>query len=98
MATEEIITVHEFCIHHQVELSFIHSLEESGLVETVTVNEQLCVPVSQLPLLEKMTRLYYEMDINTEGIETITHLLNRINEMQQQIVQLNNRLQLYEND
>jgi len=41
-------------------------------------------------------RLYYEMDINLEGIETITHLLQRMHAMQQQIVGLSNRLSRYE--
>ena len=47
---------------------------------------------------EIMVRLYYEMDINMEGIETINHLLNRMNEMQQEIVKLQNRLGVYEGE
>jgi len=96
MQTLDMITVEEFCVHHKVDLSFIQSLNQSGLIEVTQLDEKLCVPVSQLPQLEKMVRLYYEMDINMEGIETITHLLNRMNEMQQEIVHLNNRLQLYD--
>jgi hypothetical protein len=48
--------------------------------------------------LEKLVRLYYEMDINLEGIETITYLLNCMHGMQQQIVKLKNHIQLYENE
>lgn len=98
MATQNIITAKEFCIHHNVEMTFIQSLGESGLVEIIQTEEDICVPVQQLPQLEKMVRLYYEMDINMEGIETITHLLNRMNEMQQEIERLQNRLELYEGD
>ncbi|MEI9957827.1 MAG: chaperone modulator CbpM [Ferruginibacter sp.] len=36
------------------------------------------------------------MDINVEGIEAISHLLQKVNDMQQKIMQLNNRLKLYE--
>ncbi len=97
MQTDEMITVHEFCIHHQVEHSFIDLLCESGLVEIIIVDEKRAVPLNQLPQLEKMVRFYYEMGINLEGIETITHLLKRMNEMQQEIIKFNNRLQLYEN-
>lgn len=96
MSTEGMIIVNEFCIHHKIEFSFIDSLKESGLVEIISINEELYVPESQLPQLEKLVRLYYEMDINLEGIETITYLLNRMNDMQQRILQLNNRLSLYE--
>lgn len=96
MPTQDMITAKEFCIHHNVEMTFIQSLGQSGLIEITQTEEEICVPVQQLPQLEKMVRLYYEMDINMEGIETITHLLNRMNAMQYEIVKLQNRLQMYE--
>jgi chaperone modulatory protein CbpM len=98
MQTEEMIAADEFCMHHQVELSFIHSLKDSGLIEISIVEEKVFLPVSQLSQLERLVRLYYEMDINLEGIETITHLLQCMNDMQQQIRQLSNRLSRYEQD
>jgi chaperone modulatory protein CbpM len=98
MQTDEMIIVNEFCIHHNIELSFINALKDSGLIEVTLREERLCLPESQLPHLEKMVRLYYEMDINMEGIETITYLLSRMNEMQQEIRMLNSRLNLYENE
>ncbi len=96
MQTDELILVNEFCLHHQIEISFVQSLQQSGLIEVIQTEEKLCVPRDQLPELEKMVRLYYEMDINLEGIETISYLLQRMNHMQEQITQLNNRLQAYE--
>lgn len=98
MQTEEMIPADEFCIHHNIELSFIYSLKESGLIEMSSVEEKIFVPVSQLNQLERLVRLYYEMDINLEGIETITYLLERMNDMQQQIILLNNRLRIYESE
>jgi chaperone modulatory protein CbpM len=95
MKTEEMIPVHDFCVYHNVEQSFIYSLKDSGLIEFSFVEETVYIPLSQLPVLEKLVRLY-EMDINLEGIETITYLLQRMNDMQQQIMQLSNRLGLYE--
>lgn len=96
MQTDEMILVKEFCMHHQIDISFVQSLQHSGLIEIIQTEETLCVHRDQLPELEKMARLYYEMDINVEGIETITYLLNRMHAMQQEIVQLNNRLQQYQ--
>ncbi len=95
MQTTEMIIVSEFCTHHQIDIAFINALRDSGLVEVYTSEEQLCMSQEQLPNLEKMVRLY-EMDINLEGIETITYLLERMKEMQQQISILNSRLNLYE--
>ena len=97
MQTEEMIIVNEFCIHHNIDPGVIDALNESGLIEVTRTDEKLYVPESQLPHLEKLVRLHYEMDINLEGIETITYLLSRMANMQQQIMQLSNRLRIYEN-
>lgn len=98
MQTGAMIPANEFCIHHHVELSFIYALHESGLIETTVVEEQVFLPKDQLKHLEKLVRLHYEMDINLEGIETITYLLHRINSMQEEVQFLNNKLSIYEND
>ncbi len=98
MQTEEMVAADEFCIHHNIELSFIYSLKDSGLVEMTSIEEKIFLPVSQLSQLERLVRLYYEMDINLEGIETITYLLQQMNDMQQQIVQLSNRLSMYDHE
>jgi hypothetical protein len=97
MPTSQLIAATEFCIYHNIELSFIQSLQQSGLITVVVQEEKLFVEESELPQLEKMVRLYHEMDINLEGIETITYLLQRMNDMQRQIADLNKRLSMYEN-
>jgi len=48
--------------------------------------------------LEKYVRFYYELDINLEGIETVSYLLQRINTMQNELKTLTNRLRLYESE
>jgi hypothetical protein len=96
MTAEEMIPVDEFCIHHHIGINFIHSVRESGLIEMTSREERLFVPISQLAQLERLVRLYYEMDINIEGIETITYLLQRMNDMQQEILRLSNKLSVYE--
>lgn len=44
MQTEEMIAADEFCMYHQVELSFIHSLKDSGLIEISMVEEKFFCP------------------------------------------------------
>jgi len=96
METEKMILVSEFCVFHNIELSFIYSLNDSGLIDISSIAEEIFVPVSQLKHLEQLMRLNQEMDINVEGIETITYLLQRIKNMQLHIEQLSTRLSLYE--
>jgi chaperone modulatory protein CbpM len=96
MQNEDMISANVFCMHHGIELSFIQSLTHHGLIETVRIEEDVFLPISELGRLEKIIRLHFELDINLEGVETITHLLQRIEEMQQNITRLNNRLKAYE--
>jgi hypothetical protein len=98
MQKEYLIAVEEFCANHNVEISFISSLEQNGLIEIKTIQEAGFIDSMQLQQLERYIRLYYEMDINLEGIETITHLLRRIDLMHNEIIQLRNRLRLYETE
>lgn len=96
MQNEDMIPASEFCVHHKIELAFIESLREYGLIETILIEEKIFLPVSQLERLEKFCRLHFELDINLEGIETIGHLLDKMNTMQDQIRYLTNRLKAYE--
>lgn len=96
MQNEEMVPASEFCIHHNIELSFIYSLKEFDMIQTVVKEEKIYLPVSELPRLEKIIRLHFDLDINLEGIETISHLLERMDAMQERIKHLTNRLKVFE--
>lgn len=90
------INAAEFCDSHNIEVSFISSLREYGLIDMKTIDNSIFIYKKQLNELERIVHLFYELDINLEGIETIIYLLNRHNEMQSEIISLRNRLRLYE--
>lgn len=96
MQTENLIAIEEFCAIHNIEISFIRSLQQTGLIEITIVKETGFINACQLPQLEQFIRFYYELDINIEGIETIIHMLQRISTMQDEITALKNRLRIYE--
>jgi len=96
MTNEEMVAANEFCISHNIEISFLYSLSESGLLEIAKVEENVFIYQDQLPELEKLVRLHYDMDINLEGIEAIHHLLQQVRAMQDEIKAIKNRLSLYE--
>jgi hypothetical protein len=96
MSNEHLIAVSEFCTAHQIEITFVESLAQHGLITVETVNEQLSIPDAQLPSLEKMVRLHYDLEINLEGIETIFHLLERVETLQHEMHELKKRVGLYE--
>jgi chaperone modulatory protein CbpM len=98
MKADNSVSVQEFCVHYHIDTSFIETLHEFGLIEVIEVEQHLFLPVDQLPQLEKFVRLHYDMNINIEGIETITHLLDRVESLQRNIAELKNRIRRYEDE
>jgi hypothetical protein len=96
MQKDDLIPANQFCSSHDVEVSFIYTLQQYGLLEITTVEETTYLPASQLPQAERMVRLHSELGINMEGIDAIKHLLKKVEDMQGEIVMLKNRLSLYE--
>lgn len=96
MNIKNLIPANEFCVHHNIGFSFISSLHENGLIKITTIEETSYIHKNQLPELERIIRFYSELKINIEGIETITHLLKRIDELQNEITILKTRLSIFE--
>jgi hypothetical protein len=94
--SDQLIAVSKFCSIYNVELSFIQSLNDFGFVKIIHVDDDDFVHSNQLSELEKIMRLHDEFGINLEGIETINHLLEKINLFQTELNTLRNRLRLYE--
>lgn len=98
MNNQEFILIDTFCQQHELEISFINSLQDFGLIEVVQINEVNCISVSQLVEVEKIIRLHKDLEINNEGIDVVLQLLQRINNMQNEIILLKNKLNLYEDE
>jgi hypothetical protein len=96
MTTATLISTSDFCTWHQVEYTFISSLQEAGLVEITVIDQGEYIPETELQKLEKMTHMHRDLDINIAGIEAITHLLQRVEAIQEEMRILKNRLKLYE--
>jgi chaperone modulatory protein CbpM len=95
METADLISVKDFCLYHNVEHIFIQSLYEADLVDVTVIDETIHIPASELRKLEKLINLY-QLDINVAGIEAISHLLYRMEKMQDDMQRLKNKLRLYE--
>jgi hypothetical protein len=96
MENRQLIPVADFCDHYHIAFSFVRSLHDYGLVEFTTVKEVQYLRAEDLTELEKMVHLYYELDINLEGIDAIRHILQRMNKLQEELNSLKNRLDFYE--
>ena len=98
MENDDLLSVEELCLHYNIEVSFITSLTEYGLLEVTTIKETAYIYKEKIKDLEKLIRLHYDLEINLEGIDAIHHLLKRVDHLQDELTALRNRLRLYENN
>jgi hypothetical protein len=98
MEEENLIPADEFCTNYEIEVSFIHSLQECGLIELTTIEQRGFIPSNKVAEIEKYLHLHYDLDINMSGIEAIAHMLERVKNLQQEVSSLKNKLRLYENN
>jgi chaperone modulatory protein CbpM len=91
MKTEDLIPINELCVHYNIEYSFIYSLNEIGLLDIITLEQKAFIEKEYLSEVERMIRLHSDLGINVEGIEAVTHLLKRVDELQHELWTLKNR-------
>lgn len=91
----ELIIVSEYCHKYHIEPSFIELLQEGGLIEVHIEGGEHYLLVSQLPEVERYSRMYYDLSINMEGIDAIHHLLERMESMRKEINSLQSQLLVY---
>lgn len=98
MSNAHLIPAKDFCLQHNIEVSFITLLLENGLIDVANFEESLLIPEEALPELEKLVRLHYDLEINLGGLEAIIHLLRRVERLQEELRSTRNRLRAYEQD
>ena len=80
---------------YNIELTFFDSLEESGLVKTVTENDVKYLLYEELPAFERFTNWHYDLDVNLPGLEVINHLLSKLEELRRENRRLSYLSSLY---
>ncbi|WP_086478021.1 chaperone modulator CbpM [Arenibacter amylolyticus] len=96
MKQEEYITIEDFCTSHNIASEFVIQLYDMGLIDMVFQENLQYLPLNQLPKAEKIVRLHLDLEINVQGLGVVTELLDRIQDMQNEITALHNKLSRYE--
>ncbi|RNL87061.1 MerR family transcriptional regulator [Sinomicrobium pectinilyticum] len=91
MSQEELISITTFCTSHKIEVTFIRQLAAFDLVEIVNRDKEEFLYSNHLPHVEKLMRLHYDLQINMEGLNAVHHLLQRIDELQNEVIRLRNK-------
>ncbi len=92
----DLVIIREYCRNCEIEPAFLELLQEGGLIDIYREGEEAYLFVSQLPVVERYSRMYYDLSINMEGIEAIHHMLQRIEALQQELNELRDRLLFFE--
>ncbi len=96
MTTNQLISIRDFCAYSHVETTFISHLEERGLIQTTIIEETSYVSYAQLPRLEKFVRLHQDLAIHPDDLDVVNNLTERMEDLQQELTSLRNRLLFYE--
>ena len=68
------------------------------ITKIIIIEDNKYLANEKIKEVEKMMRLHFELDINMEGIDAISNLLQQIDNLQQELLNVKNKLKLYEND
>ena len=96
MENNELVLIHLFCQHTEIDTSFIYTLEDYGLVQLVIEENDTYLPLEEIQNVELLARLHYELGINLEGIDVVSNLLQQIKDLKKEMTRLRNRLAVYE--
>ena len=64
----EWIVISEYCDKCHIEPTFIDMLCESGLIDVEQEGGEHYLPFSELPDVERYSRMYYDLSINMKGL------------------------------
>jgi len=96
MEIQDLISINQLCTTYQVEISFINELNDLGLIEVITIEEIQYLHKDNLTDMERMIRMHHELDINLEGIDVVCNLLKKVDDLQNELIVVKNKLRLYE--
>lgn len=73
----------EECIRvYDIEIQFFNDLVSAELIETTLEGNTVYLSYENLGHFEKLVYYHYDLEINVPGLEVISHLLKRIEDLQ----------------
>jgi chaperone modulatory protein CbpM len=92
------IAVEEFCTHHGVEVMLVREFADFGLVQLSVQENGEFVPDEEVSRLERMLRLFQDLEVNKEGIDIILHMREELKQLRREAAQLRYRLRQLEEE
>lgn len=98
MKEQDLIPTQTICSHYNIEISFVDTLQNMGLIQIEVVEKNQYIHQDQISDLEKIIRLHNELEVNLEGIDVVFNLLQKEKELRNELNMLKNKLRLYEKE
>ena len=96
MDSENYIQIELYCKQTETPLEFIDDLLEFDMIEVQRIEDKIYVQPHYIVEIERIYRLRRDLGINMEGIDTLSHMLQKMNRLEKEVKWLRDRLTIYE--
>jgi hypothetical protein len=96
MNLENFISLTQLSTHYEIEVDFLHKLNEYDLVEIFSIDDEKYLESESINHFEKILRIHNDLEVNIESIDIVFNLLKKIEELQSELESAKNKLRLYE--
>lgn len=96
MKVTNYIRLSDFCQGHALEESFLYELHEVELIEIVEMEQQPVLQTAELDRVERLVRLHRDLEIGPQGLLAVDHLLSRMEQLREEVLELRRRLNRWE--
>ena len=96
MDSENFIQIELYCKQTDTPLEFIDDLLEFDMIEVQRIEDKIYVQPHYIVEIERVYRLRKDLGINMEGIDTLNHMLQKMNRLEREVKLLRDRLTIYE--
>jgi len=94
--TKKLLSVNNICEIYEIDRDFINELSALDVLDFEIKDSDIFIDEEELPVLEKIINLHYDLGVNVEGIDIIMNLLSKIEELEEELQSLKRRLDFYD--
>ncbi len=96
MKEQDLIPLGTLCEQYRLELSFFEEMGEIGLIEFTLHKGNKHLRQDTLHQVEKILRIHRELHVNLEGVDVVMNILQRQEQLREELLRVQNRLRRYE--
>lgn len=96
METTKYISITSFCQYHGIESNLIFTFQDLGMVEIVEEQSEYFLEEEKLSQLERMVRIYKDLELSPNGVDVVIGLLEKVEKLQADNQELRRRLRKWE--